>query len=177
MIETFTLPQFIAIMGENKAKEALSSFSVGRNKDVENFIRNNAFSYQSSNNARTYIIVDESFMVSGYFTLAMACMEIPDGISKNLKKRMQGFGRYSADSVPCFLIGQIAREDTTPQQMLHLSDMLNIAIDYILQAQEIVGGRFISLDCLDALVPLYEKHGFQKTGKTGDLNQMIMFIG
>ena len=32
MIETFTLPQFIAIMGENKAKEALSSFSVGRKR-------------------------------------------------------------------------------------------------------------------------------------------------
>ena len=55
--------------------------------------------------------------------------------------------------------------------------MLDMSINYILRAQTIIGGRFISLDCLDALVPLYEKHGFQKISRVGELNQMIMFIG
>ena len=53
-MDTFTLPQFIAYVGEDRAKEALSSFSVVRNPDVENFIRRNAFNYQKSHNARTY---------------------------------------------------------------------------------------------------------------------------
>ena len=176
-MDTFTLPQFIAYVGEDRAKEALSSFSVVRNPDVENFIRRNAFNYQKSHNARTYIIVDDSFLLSGYFTLSLACMVIPENISKSLKKKMQGLGRYSAETVPCFLLGQIAREDTTPRNMLHLSDILDIAINYVLNAQDIIGGRFISLDCIDDLVPLYEKHGFQKIGKTDALNQMIMFIG
>ena len=47
---------------------------------------------------------------------------------------------------------------------------------YALHVQEYVGGRFISLDCTDELVSLYESNGFQRINKTDDLNQMIMFI-
>lgn len=177
MMYNLPLPDYVKIMGEDRAKRALSSFSVSRNSDVEGFIRNNALIYQKSHNARTYIIVDDSFLMVGYFTISMACMEIPEGISKNLRRKLQGFGRHSAETVPCFLLGQIARDDSVTQKVPCLSDMLDMSINYILRAQTIIGGRFISLDCLDALVHLYEKHGFQKISRVGELNQMIMFIG
>ena len=128
MMYNLSISEYVEILGEDRAKKALSSFSVIRNPDVEKFIRNNAFSYQKSHNARTYIIVDDSFLLSGYFTLSMACMVIPEGISSNLKKKMRGFGRYSAETVPCFLLGQIAREDTIPHRILNLSDILDMAI-------------------------------------------------
>ena len=158
-------------MGEDRAKRALSSFTVSRNSDVE------GLSGIMPLYIRTYIIVDDSFPMVGYFTISMACMEIPEGISKNLRRKLQGFGRHSAETVPCFLLGQIARDDSVTQKVPCLSDMLDMSINYILRAQTIIGGRFISLDCLDALVPLYEKHGFQKISRVGELNQMIMFIG
>ena len=37
-------------------------------------------------------------------------------------------------------------------------------------------GRFLLIDCVDDLVDLYERHGFVKINKTGDLNQLIMFL-
>ena len=175
-MDVFTLPQFMAIVGKDKAARALSAFRVSRNPDVESFIRNNAFAYQRSHNARTYLIVDDAFVLSGYFTLSLSCMRIPEGISNSLRKKMQGYGRYSADTVPCYLMGQIAREDTVHYKMLRLSDILDMTIKYVLEAQDITGGRFISLDCLDELIPLYERNGFLRIGRSGPLNQMIMFI-
>ncbi len=138
--------------------------------------RVNAIPYNKHHNARTYLIVDNSFLICGYVTLAMACMEIPEGISTSLRRKMQGYGRYSATSVPCFLIGQLAREEGTPERELRLGDILGIALRIIKEAQDLVGGRFILVDCIDKLVSLYEKHGFRKVCKTGELNQMIMFI-
>lgn len=176
-MDVFTLPEFVAIMGEDKAKEALSLFSVARNPDVERFIKTNALIYQNHNNSRTYLIVNDFFRLSGYFTLSMTCMKIPENISNSLKKKMRGFGRMSADTVPCFLLGQLAREDNTPQGKLNLADILDMATTYAFRAQDIVGGRFLSVDCIDALVPLYEENGFQRVNRIGDYNQMIMFIG
>ena len=103
-------------------------------------------------------------------------MRIPEGISNSLKRKMRGFGRNSASTVPCFLIGQLAREDSTPKENLGLADILSLGINFVTQTQELIGGRFISLDCTDELVSLYESNGFQKINKTDDLNQMIMFI-
>ena len=175
-MDVFTIPDLISIMGESKLKEALSEFSVKRNPDVQRFIRENAFPYQSNHNARTYIIVDDSYKPKGYFTLSLACMRIPEGISNSLKRKMRGFGRNSASTVPCFLLGQLAREDSTPKGMFSLADIVDMVTGYALHVQEYVGGRFISLDCTDELVSLYESNGFQRINKTDDLNQMIMFI-
>ena len=175
-MRTFSFTEFIETMGESDARKALSSFRVSRNPDVESFIRNNAFAYQRSHNARTYLIVDDAFVLSGYFTLSLSCMRIPEGISNSLRKKMQGYGRYSADTVPCYLIGQVARESAIPSHILHLADILGSALGYIKQAQILTGGRFISVDCTDELISLYERHGFREIGKSGALNQMIMFI-
>ena len=44
-LKCMELCEFIARVGEDEAEKALSSFSVKRNPDVENFIRNNAIAY------------------------------------------------------------------------------------------------------------------------------------
>ena len=92
-------------------EKALSSFSVKRNPDVENFIRTNAVAYEKSDNARTYLVMTENIDILGYFSLALSVVDIPSEISKAMMKKMRGFGRYSADSVPCYLLGQLARDD------------------------------------------------------------------
>ena len=171
-----TLFELMQRLGEEKALEALASFSVKRNTDVQRFIRENAIPYQKAHNSRAYLLVDDSYRLKGYFTLSLACMRIPEGISNSLKRKMRGFGRNSASTVPCFLIGQLAREDSTPKENLGLADILSLGINFVTQTQELIGGRFISLDCTDELVSLYESNVFQKINKTDDLNQMIMFI-
>ena len=175
-MRVFTLPRFISTIGDEEARKALSEFSVERNLDVQRFIRECAIPYQKAHNSRAYLLVDDSYRLKGYFTLSLACMRIPEGISNSLKRKMRGFGRNSASTVPCFLLGQLAREDSSPKEKLCLADILSLGINFVTQTQELIGGRFISLDCTDELVGLYESNGFQKINKTDDLNQMIMFI-
>ena len=175
-MRVFTLPRFISTIGDDEARKALSEFSVERNLDVQRFIRESAIPYQKAHNSRAYLLVDDSYKLKGYFTLSLACMRILEGISNSLKRKMRGFGRNSASTVPCFLLGQLAREDSTPKEKLCFADILSLGINFVTQTQELIGGRFISLDCTDELVSLYESNGFQKINKTDDLNQMIMFI-
>lgn len=170
------LQEFIACVREDEAKKALSSFSVKRNPDVENFIRKNAVAYEKSNNARTYLVMTEDIDILGYFSLALSVVNIPSRISKAMMKKIRGFGRYSADSVPCYLLGQLAREDNASHDDLMIRDFIDFAIEYVMAAKQYVGGRFLLIDCVDDLVDLYERHDFIRINKTGDLNQLIMFL-
>ena len=125
-------------------------------------------------------MTNENDDILGYFSLALSVVDIPPGISKAMMKKMRGFGRYSADSVPCYLLGQLARDDNASHDnlMMHLMmrDFIDFAIEYVMAAKQYVGGRFLLIDCVDDLVDLYEKHDFIKINKTGDLNQLIMFL-
>ena len=56
-LKCMELREFIDLVGEDRALKALSSFSVKRNPDVENFIRTNAVAYEKSDNARTYLLL------------------------------------------------------------------------------------------------------------------------
>ena len=134
-LECTELREFMDLVGEDRALKALSSFSVKRNPDVENFIRTNAVAYEKSNNARTYLVTNENDDILGYFSLALSVVDIPTGISKAMMKKMRRFGR-----------------------------------------KQYVGGRFLLIDCVDDLVDLYERHDFIKINKTGNLNQLIMFL-
>ena len=176
MLKCMDLQEFIAHVGEDEAQKALSSFSVKRNLDVENFIRNNAIAYEKSDNARTYLVVAENTDIIGYFSLSLSVVDIPSGISKAMMKKMRGFGRYSANSVPCYLLGQLARDDNASHDDLMMRDFIDFAIEYVMAAKQYVGGRFLLIDCVDNLVDLYEKHDFIKINKTGDLNQLIMSL-
>ena len=176
ILECMELREFIDLLGEDRDLQVLSSFSVKRNPDVENFIRNNAIAYEKSDNARTYLVTNENDDILGYFSLALSVVDIPPGISKAMMKKMRGFGRFSADSVPCYLLGQLARDDNAPRDYLMLRDFIDFAIEYVMVAKQYVGGRFLLIDCVDDLVELYENHDFIRINKTGDLNQLIMFL-
>ena len=179
MMDIFTLPEVIAILGEDEAQKALSSFSVQKNLDVEKFIRENAIPYQRHHNARTYLFVGDSFHICGFFSLSLSCLEVPDEISANMKRKMRGFGRSSAKTVPCYLLGQLAREDSAPHDSVSLQSVLDIVLGYLDTIQEAIGGRFLRIDCEDKLIHLYEAYGFKKVYRDDELelNQMIMFIG
>ena len=175
-LKCMELREFIALVGEDRALKALSSFSVKRNPDVENFIRTNAVAYEKRDNARTYLVMTENIDILGYFSLVLSIVDIPAGISKAMMKKMRGFGRYSADSVLCYLLGQLARDDNASHDDLIMRDFIDFAIEYVMAAKQYVGGRFLLIDCVDDLVDLYERHDFIKINKTEALNQLTMFL-
>ena len=99
-----------------------------------------------------------------------------NAVAYEMMRKMRGFGRYSADSVPCYLLGQLARDDNASHDDLMMRDFIDFAIEYAMAAKQYVGGRFLLVDCVDELVDLYERHDFSKINKAGVLNQLVMFL-
>lgn len=174
-----SLADLIAIAGEDSAKKALSSFCVSKDKELENWIRNNAFSYEKSHNARTFLFVTDDLEVVALFSLALNVFPVPEKYSRSLRNKITGFGRFTHDNVPCFLLGQFARHDSYSKEDISGKEMLLYVIDKIRDARKIAGGRFLMLDCGDHMVSYYEGLGFKFVDKAADkdgLNQMVLFL-
>lgn len=175
-MQVISLFDLLAETGEEAIKEILSHFCVSRNHDVEHFIQNLAVPYEKSNNARTFLFLSDNQKPLGFVSLSLTSLVLPSGISENLKKKLRGYGRSSSESIPCYLIGQLARFDSVVKEELSGNDMFSIIADDIDAAYQIFGGRVVSIDCSDELVHYYEKRGFVVLNKIGNLNQMVYLI-
>lgn len=175
-MQLLSLHDLIDESGEEIANEILSSFCISRNPDVEHFIRKQAVSYEKSNNARSFIFVNETGKPLGFMSLALTTLTVPENISASLKKRLRGFGRFSSENVPCYLIGQLARLDPTDREELSGDAMFAEVAHAVETARRMFGGRIVSVDCIDELVDYYKDRGFTPLNKIDDLNQMVYLI-
>ena len=140
-------------------KETLSNFCCSKNPDEENFLRDKAIDYERLNKARTYLLVDENDFIVGFFSLAFKSIDL-QGVSKQKKKDLTA-GESNEATCSAYLIGHIAKDDRIKQSMG--DRILEVAINLLLDAQKIVGGRIVYLDCKDEdkLIKLYERNNFK----------------
>jgi hypothetical protein len=95
-----------------------------------------------------------------------------------------GGSRALEREIPAFLIGQLGRNANIDKTKISGNKILDYAIDTILEARKLVGGRVIILECQDEnkLIEFYEKNKFvvlqkQSNGsKKENLIQMIRAI-
>ena len=103
-----------------RLKELLSSFSCDKDKDIELFLHNRAIMFERLNKSRTYLLCDndilreeERFVVLGYFSIALKVLDLPENISNRSRKNLDGISaKLHGDvikSIPCYLIGQLAK--------------------------------------------------------------------
>lgn len=175
-MQVISLSNLLKETGEETTKEILSRFNVSRNHDVEHFIQSLAVPYEKSSNARTFLFLNDSLKPLGFVSLSLTSLVFPSGISERLKKKLRGFGRSSSESIPCYLIGQLARFDTVEKDEISGNGMFSIIADATDEAYQIFGGRVVSIDCTDELVHYYEKRGFVVLNKIDYLNQMVYLI-
>lgn len=175
-------------LSEGQVSELLDGFRCQRNADIEHFLKHRAIAFEKSNRSRTYLIckkgpIDERpFIILGYFTIAIHLMDASSpSISGNLRKRLAGMfysPTMSSYHVPCFLIGQLAKNDRFCNEIMGC-DIVMYAIDALNIAHVNVGGRFIKVDCEDSvgLIRFYRDNGFvfvQKDPRSG-MVEMVMF--
>ncbi len=86
----------------------------------------------------------ENIDILGYFSLALSVVDIPSGVSKAMLKKMRGFGRYSADSVPGYLLGQLARDDRASHDELMMRDFIDFTIEYVIEQSSMLEDDFSS---------------------------------
>ncbi len=159
---------------------ALSSFSCERDIDVQNFLKDLAVQFERDQQAATFLLFNDKaskdghLQLDGYFSLALKVFSFEGDISNRTKKRLSG---KTDNQVPAYLIGQLARNDLTPKGTG--AKLLELAIQYIKNAQAYIGGRLVYLDCKDELLPYYTSKGFQFIQRNPDreeLNQLYIVI-
>lgn len=167
--------------------QILSSFSCAKDHDIENFIRNRAVEFEELSKAKTYLICDETvlrdegqLLILGYISLALKVLQIPGGLSIRERKELDGYrGKQRGEpitDIPCYLIGQLARNEGVSNEQLSGRELIEEAQRIIMTAVEAVGGRFMMIECHDdsKLLKFYGDNGFKEIARIADADMPMV---
>lgn len=177
-----TLRELIELDNFDKAslKEAFSLFKCAHQgqeaQDIEKFLVNEALPKEENKEARTYLFIDDTewnngkIKIDGYFTICLKNIYF-NNIDKDILYEI--FNNKDTKNIPAFLIGQFGRA-------LHTKagvgvEYLNYALSIIATASNIVGGKFIYLDCSPERQKYYEENGFTFLREKPKSNLIQMF--
>ena len=163
-------------LGEERTKEILSDYKCELNQDVEYFLKEKAIEFSKQDISRTYIVMSQykdKDVIVGYFAITNKVTNIKKvKLSETKRKRLLKFAVYDKES-KCYsialpLIGQLGKNYYNGYNSLISGDiLLKLACDKIKEAQELLGGRFVFLECEDKnkLEEFYSNNGFVCFGK------------
>ncbi len=172
--------QMVGAFGRRVFKEMRASFFCSRNPDVQNFIHSECSKYEKDFNTKNYFFYDsENDRIAAFFTLSLHSIILGDltsGLDEKTMSVLRGYGKRDARSVGCYLIGQLARDDSYSHSDISGNEILREVLTRLSYARNIVGGRFVAIDCVKELIPFYERNGFVAVNQHADLFTMIMPI-
>lgn len=158
------------ISDENSYQTLIEGFECKKNLDLERFLKATSSDFEKRNLSRTYFILDiddlnsGNLILYGYISLAKKTLGIPEDISnRQLRKKLGIIPNNEHHYMPCYLIGQFGKNDNFNGKITG-DEMMELALEKIKEAQDIVGGRAILLDVdknTSKVIEFYEKHKFQ----------------
>lgn len=163
-------------LGEDKTKEILKDYKCKLNLDVEYFLKEKAIEFSKQDISRTFLVLSEykgRNVIVGYFAITNKATKIKKFvISKTKRKKILRYAEYNNESkgynIALPLIGQLGKNYNNGYNKLISGDiLLKFACDKIKQTQNIIGGRYVFLECedIDKLKNFYEDNGFECFGK------------
>lgn len=170
---------------EASLKEALSMFKAVNSeteaaKDVMHFLSEDAITMEKAGSTRTYLVLNDELwqqgvvQIDGYFSIALKVLYFSKDVDSSLLEDL--FSDFRRNNCPAYLIGQLARSENS--QKGTGAKILEKALEYISDAENIVGGRMVYLDCTPDKEKYYLSHGFnylQKKHKSS-LTQMYKVL-
>lgn len=155
------LGSWLQYADDSVIKRILAKFSCDRNREIENFLHNLAIEYEKSSSARTYFLATEDKIIAGYFTLSIGFADISKSTRLSAEDRQKLMMSKCPDHrIPCFLIGQLGRNDSFSRIQLSGSQILEKALAVLAEVKNQIGGKFVIVECEDDLVRLYESEQF-----------------
>ncbi|MCD8327326.1 MAG: GNAT family acetyltransferase [Lachnospiraceae bacterium] len=157
--------------GEKTLPEILSGFSCPQNPDVEHFLKKNAIEFTKKNQSVTYMILNfENGDLLGYFTLAMKPLTIRgDLISNTGKKKLARISKVDEQlntyTMAAYLIAQLSKNFAgEASSQITGKDILDLAIERLLQAQYLCGGvvTFLEANNEEKLLSFYDQNLFRR---------------
>ena len=171
-----SLSDIISVKGEEFSRELLSSFSCPLNPDVEKFLtKRSAIEFAKQGVAQTFLVFasyKKQQVLCGYFAIANKYIAVSKKyVSTSVGKRLGKFARQDIKdtyvlSAP--LIAQLGKNYANGYNELITGDeLLKFALEKIGQAQAIIGGKYLYVECEDKprLLEFYESNGFVKFGE------------
>ena len=166
-----SLEDMYEAMSEENIRNILNNFECSKNKDVEYFIKEKAIEFLKLGISKTFLVTTsykDKQVIVGYFALTNKVTRIKKTLlSKTKQKRLRQFGvedeerKYYTISLP--LIGQLGKNYKNDYNELISGDvLLKLACDKVKEAQQILGGKFVFIECEDKeeLKRFYESNGF-----------------
>lgn len=129
----------------------LGSFRCG-NSELDEWLIHHARS-ATGHGTRTYVIVDDEAAIVGYFAVAPHFIDRDDAPPT--------VGRGAPRRIPAILLAKLALDRSVQGQGLG-SELIVFALETILEAARLAGGRLVVVDAVDAAAAaFYQHHDFQ----------------
>jgi len=185
-----SLKRLVELASEEVVSGVISTFECKQDSDIESFLKEKAILFDKKGKCKTHLLLDENELMRGniviaaYFSVAIQSLKIPESTSISQIRKLDGLyskrGGEPISEVPSYLIGQLAKNDKYKFD-LNGSLILEHAIAVIINAEYLVGGRVIYIECRDIqkLITFYENNGFKLLRRDPDdaLLQMYCIIG
>ena len=172
------LNSYLTYANESEIKHFMSTFSCPVNNDIEIFLKEKSIKFEQKIFSRTYLIIHNTYteqLLLGYFTLALKVLNLDSSVSNKLKKIVSGYSNKKETTV--YLIGQIGKNFNINHNQINGYDLMCYALEAIINASNIVGGRAIAIECkdIDSLTQFYKKFGFELLTNT-QYNELQTYV-
>ena len=167
-------------MGDTVIESYVANFYCSKDNDIEDFLKKKAILFEKLGKSRTFLVVDESFEIVGYFSLALSILDIPEILSNRKRKNLDGLSAKRngelVEKIPSILIGQLAKNDLYSEKFSG-NGLLEVCLSKILEGQKILGGRIIMVECKKKpeLINFYEQADFTLTTKEINKEDLLVF--
>ena len=155
--------------GVSKLQDIISSFSCPSNVDVEKFLRKNAVHFTRKKQSVTYCVFNDLYEIAGYYSLTIKPVIFKGSVLSNTaRKVIERVSKYDSQldeySASAYLIAQLGKNLKLPaEKRIPGKNLLEFAVNSIKEAQKLVGGTIVFLECENhkKLLDFYELNGFR----------------
>ena len=184
-LSVWRIDKFAKTIGEAVLSSTLSSFAVPLNSEVEDFIRKKALQATKLKSSISYLVIDEDLAdVVGYFTLLVKPFTIQAASLSSKNRRL--IARFAEENTEAgdytasvYLIAQIGKNYAI-EEPLQISggDLLNMALDKLRAAQDLVGGKLVLVEReadRAKLLEFYNANGFKSWNGRYDKKDQVQY--
>lgn len=184
-LSVWRIDKFAKTVGEAVLSTTLSSFAVPLNSEVEDFIRKKALLATKLKSSISYLVIDEDLAdVVGYFTLLVKPFTIQAASLSSKNRRL--IARFAEENTEAgdytasvYLIAQIGKNYAI-EEPLQISggDLLNMALDKLRAAQDLVGGKLVLVEReadRAKLLEFYNANGFKSWNGRYDKKDQVQY--
>lgn len=184
-LSVWRIDKFAKTVGEAVLSSTLSSFAVPLNSEVEDFVRKKALQATKLKSSISYLVIDEDLAdVVGYFTLLVKPFTIQAASLSSKNRRL--IARFAEENTEAgdytasvYLIAQIGKNYAI-EEPLQISggDLLNMALDKLRAAQDLVGGKLVLVEReadRAKLLEFYNANGFKSWNGRYDKKDQVQY--